>query len=385
MTVLPIDDVKPFVSVNSLPVQWGTGAAALRIVSSRLTRLHPRGIFFKPRIMRFRGDLDLLGWTKEQCIPSAAGLCETKLSVMFPFPESPVVSEKLEWLCSSGNTGRVIVNTSRYDTSACDIIDNRMDFVYANGYIFSASTALPDWVYWTICLMVVYLVRCLSRFVLSSLGESKLSNLQKLEPGSKVDPKIDQKIDQTTIKQTPAIINQKPATMTTSVTPDTLESTQQSIVNTEACLAVCGGCMFLVLIHGDHMFTTQEDLILHWFSVFYVGAYAALLAGTRLATRFYHSSRKDPPFYNLLAGVLQMVASRLYAGAETPYNAPLIFIISMRAITKSRRRVDLLRAITLLLDSIMLGLMAAFGFGYPKPYLTAVLTAAAAAADLLVY
>lgn len=344
-----MDDTKPFVSVNSLPVQWGTGAAALRIASSRLTRLHPRGIFFKPSIMRFREDLDLLGWTRERCGPSAGGLCETDVSVMFPFLQPPLVGERLEWLCSSVNTGRVVVNTSRYDVSSCDIIDGQRDFVYADGYLFSASTALPDWAYWTVCLMVVYLVRCLSRFVLASLGNAQTG--------------IDQKRG-----------DQKQG----------VDAARKTEVNTEVCLSVCVGCTLLVLAHGDHMFTTQEDLILHWFTVFYVGAYATLLAGTRIATRIYHSSRKDPPFYNLLAGVLQMVASRLYAGAETPYNAPLIFVISMRAMTKSRRRVDFLRAVTLLLDSVMLGLMAAFGFGYPKPYLTAVLTASAAAADLLV-
>ena len=347
MTILQLDDTKPFVSVNGQPVKWESGSAALRMLSSRLTRIHPRGVFFKPRVMRSR-DLERVGWGRQRCVQSPVGLCETDTSFMFQSWQTPVVSERLDWQCQSSNTGRTVTNVSRYDASACDVVDARMDFVYADGFLFSAATALPDWVYWTVCILVVYLVRCLSRYVLASLGRADQTDAE-----GKV--KINKTTDQ-----------------------------QQTSVHAEACLAVCAVCTFLVLIHGDRVFITQEDLIFYWFTVFYIGSYASLLLGTRLAARLQLSSGPDPPFYNLLAGVLQLVAARLYAGAETPYNPPLIFIVAVRALVKSRRRVDILRAVTLMLDACMLGLMIAFGFGYPKPYLTAVLTAAAAGADLLV-
>ena len=389
MAIMQLDDARPFVSVNGQPVKWGSGSAALRMLSSRQTRIHARGVFFKPRMMRSR-DLEKVGWGRQRCVQSPVGLCETDTSFMFLSWQTPVVSERLDWLCPSSNTGRMVTNTSRYDASACDVVDARMDYVYADGVLFSAATALPDWVYWTVCLLVVYLVRCLSRYVLASLGRADQADAQqttniKTNIKPSINPNIKPSINPS-IKP-----NIKPSikpniTTNTKTQIKTNENTDQKqpSVHAEACLVVCAACTFLVLIHGDWVFTTQEDLIFYWFTVFYIGSYASLLLGTRLAARLQLSSGPDPPFYNLLAGVLQLVAMRLYAGAETPYSPPLIFIVAVRALVKSRRRVDILRAITLMLDACMLGLMIAFGFSYPRPYLTAVLTAAAAGADLLV-
>ena len=95
------------------------------------------------------------------------------------------------------------------------------------------------------------------------------------------------------------------------------------------------------------------------------------------------AARKDPPFYNLLAGVLQLVACRLYCGAETPYNPPLLFIVATRAFVKSRRGADFLRCLTLLLDGVFLGLGCCLGFGPEPQYLIALFAAAMAGADVL--
>jgi hypothetical protein len=79
-----------------------------------------------------------------------------------------------------------------------------------------------------------------------------------------------------------------------------------------------------------------------------------------------------------------LVASRLYCGAETPYNPPLIFIIAVRMAVKSRRGSDILRSLTLLLDAFMASLVCILGFSPDSRYLIALFTAACAASDSLV-
>ena len=126
------------------------------------------------------------------------------------------------------------------------------------------------------------------------------------------------------------------------------------------CLSACFLCLVLVVIEGGRCFVTREDAMFCWSVVFYmcVCFYSwVLVRAFRSEINEYmpglsaQISDRDPPFYNPLAGVLQPVASRLYAGAETPYNPPLVFIVAVRALIKCRRRVDLIRCVTLVLDA----------------------------------
>jgi hypothetical protein len=229
-----------------------------------------------------------------------------------------------------------VTNATRYDISACDVLDANTDFVMLDSTLFeSTSSDLPDWAYWIVCLLVVYLVRCLSRYVLVSLSKDKSF-------------------------------------------PDPVQ-----------CVLACVLCVSLVVSQGDFVYVTEEELIFYRFTVFYVAAYACLFAGSRVLA-FINSSysatptTSDPPFYNLLAGVMLLVASRLYCGAETPYNPPLIFIITVQLLVKSRRGSQALRSFTVLLDAFMLSLICNLGFGPSHHYLIALSTAAAAASDVLV-
>lgn len=335
MGILPLDASKPFLTVNGAAVQWHTGAAALRCLSSRLTRINAHGVMFKPREWRIRRDFQSLpGWSGVACAPSAHGLCSANESVAFPSSQVPLVGESMDAVCGSKDTGRGVVNVTRYDASACDVLDAGRDYVWAEGVLYlNTTTALPAWAYWTVCILVVFLVRCLSKYILASLKEGK----------------------------------EKP-----------------DYPNPIVCLAACAACSALVMAQGDATFVTHEDLIFYWFTVFYILSYGSLFLGTRLLAKVRHSARKDPPFYNLLAGVMQVVACRLYGGAETPYNPPLLFIVGTRAIVKSRRGNDFVRALTLLLDGLFLGLGCALGFSPSKEYLIALFAAASAAADVLV-
>ena len=336
MAIFALDESKPYLMIGGQPIQWHTGSTALWCLSSSLTRINPHGVMFKPSDWRLRPGLESLpGWTASACAPSAYGLCESNDSIVFPSAQTPLVGQSLDRICTSANTNRGVVNTSRYDPSACDILDSGRDFVWANGLLYvNPGTALPTWAYWTVCALVVFLVRCLSKYILASLRDRK------------------------------------------SKTPD--------YPSPAVCMLACAACTGLVTMQGDSAFVTREDVIFYWFTVFYIVAYGCLFAGTRLLSRVQHSARKDPPFYNLLAGVMQLVACRLYCGAETPYNPPLLFIVATRVVIKSRRGNDFIRALTLLLDSLFLGLGCGLGFSPQQKYLVAHFTAAAAAADVLV-
>jgi hypothetical protein len=332
-SIFQIDNTYPFISTNGVRVQWHSGAAAQWALSSLLVRIHPKGIMFKAQGWHMR-DLARLGWTSVSCAPSAHGLCQSGESVFFPSSQDPEISETRSRECSSSKTNRVISNTSRYDTSACDVLDTQWDFVYTAEVMSRLDTSLPSWIYWSVCIIVIFLIRCLSRYILSSLRDT---------PGQK----------------------------------------EHETPNPWVSVAVSSACTILIVSQGDTSFVTHEDLIFYWYTVFYIATYTCLFLGARATKRVYRIAIKDPPFYNLIAGVLQLVTSRLYSGAETPYNPAIVFIIAVRTITKSRRKVAFLRGVTLVLDACMLSLMTLLGFGPEPHYLVAISVGAMAWTDFL--
>ena len=345
-TIFQIDASYPSISIGGQPVDWHSGAAAHWALSSLLVRIHPRGVVFKKQGWHIR-DLRSLGWKAESCPPSAHGLCQAGESVYFPSSQPPEVSELLAGQCSSSNTQRFITNSTRYDMSACDVLDRRMDFVYARDIISYSDTSLPSWIYWSVCFLVVFLVRCLSRYMLATL---RVKSPDPQEQGGQTG-------SESPIEQT---------------TPSPFVSLVASAV-----------CALLILSQGDKAYVTEEELIFHWFTALYVVVYGCAFISVKAFNTISRSATDDPPFYNLLAGVLQLVAIRLYAGAETPYNAPLLFIVSVRALAKSRRKVNLIRGVTLLLDACMLSLMCILGFGHDPCYLVALFAAAGVWSDFL--
>ena len=343
-TIYQIDSAYPYLSINGISIEWSSGAALQRVLSSLLVRVHPRGVVFKKQGWHLR-ELSRAGWKTEHCPPSGHGLCQTAQSVLFPSALPPEVNEGMAGMCGSSGTARVITNETRYDASACDVLDRRIDYVYANEVIYYLDTSLPAWIYWTVCVGVIFLVRCLSRYILASLSPNPTATTAGGMP---------------------------PGDSQGKATPDPWVS-----------LAASGGCTALILSQGDRAFVTHEDMIFHWFTVLYVCAYAGQFLGVRVINKISRAAIHDPPFYNLLAGVLQLVATQLYAGAETPYNPPLVFIIAVRALAKSRREVNVIRGVTLLLDACMLSLMCTLGFGLDAHYLIAIFTAALAWTDML--
>lgn len=318
--IFPIDEGTPYVIVNSLPVLWHTGQAAMYLATSSLARLNERGLVVKDSTWHPRSLPS--AWLRHPCRLSPYGLCMSGDSIAFPSGQMPVVDELQDYVCASASTNRAVTNLTRYDTSSCDLAVK--DFVFSQDALYvSDGLRLPDWIYWTVCVLVVYLVRCLSKYILCAL-------------------------------------------------------TKQDFPNEFICVSACAVVTILIVSQGNAVFVTEEDLIIYHFTLAYIGCYVLLFVSTR-ATK-----NTTVPFYNLLCGVMQLVALRIFGGTETPYTPPLIFIIATRIFVKSRRGNDILRSITTLLDAFMLSLMAVYGFMPDPRYLVAVGATAWAASDVLV-
>ena len=85
--------------------------------------------------------------------------------------------------------------------------------------------------------------------------------------------------------------------------------------------------------------------------------------------------------FDLAAGVLQLVVSRLYTGAETPYNPIILLIVSTRALTKLRRP-SAGHALTALADASYVALACDLGFLPDPAYLVALVACAHLIAEL---
>jgi hypothetical protein len=153
MTIYEIDETRPFISSQGLPVQWHTGGCASEILSSRAVRVNARGLNFKDKSWHVRKSLPSLGWAVEGCSSSAYGMCNTDSSVVFPSLQTPLVNERRDGECESSETLRAVTNLSRYDASACDVLDADRDYLLAGGVLYTrGSYSLPLWMYWTICV-----------------------------------------------------------------------------------------------------------------------------------------------------------------------------------------------------------------------------------------
>lgn len=102
---------------------------------------------------------------------------------------------------------------------------------------------------------------------------------------------------------------------------------KKNIENQLYIVAGCLVCLLVILKDGDIMYATTSDVTFYYACLIYVLVYC-----------FYHLFNiykgGNQPIFNLVAGTLQLVAVRLYNGAETPYNPPILFVVASRALQK---------------------------------------------------
>lgn len=337
--VFDLADAVPWLTVNNARVTFDRGWDAFVVADSSCVRVSARGIQSKPSHWTPRA-LDAGKWASVSCEPgSSGGLCETlDGGVVFPAADRgflPVYDAAAAWgrmACTRSVDGRVLFpGGGSYDVSACDVLDDGGDVVLCGRTISFARTALPDWAYWTVCLIAVYAVRSLSYLV-----------AQRVEGGDKHERHM-----------------------------------WEDLLTVAACLAVLP---ITLAPDGDAWFVTHEEAFFFLSSCVYVGIYAVLFA-----VYLYEGGGADPPIYNLIAATLQVIACRLYNGAETPYNPVVIWAIATRALVKMRsQRIALLRVgLSTLADSLYLSLMCVIGFEHSAYYLVALFTLAMATSDAL--
>lgn len=334
-----LDESVPFLRSSGVDVRFEAGWDAFVVADSSCVRVNARGVQAKPSHWAPR-QLGA-GWATRECVPGASpALCELRDGASaFPSRAAglpPRYNASSAWGglgCSRPVDGRVMDPSGGYDLSACDVLDGGGDVLLCGRSLSFARTALPDWSYWALCLIAVFVVRSLSYLVVHRVEQHAAR------------PK----------------------------------SWWEDALTVLACAAV----LPLVLSpDGDAGFVTHEEALFFGATCAYVAGYAALYAAYALS-----GGGDDPPIYNLIAATLQVIACRLYLGAETPYNPVIIWAVATRGLVKLRsqpRQGAALAGLSGLADSFVLSLMCVLGFEHSPLYLVALFALSMATSDALV-
>lgn len=332
--VFDLDDSVPFLRSRGQAVSLNAGWDAFVVADSSCVRVNARGVYAKPSHWKPR---KLSGiWSTKTCMPGASSaLCETSNGAVFP-DSVPRYNASKVWgglRCSRASDGRLMDPSYGYDISACDVLDGGGDVVLCGRSLGFSRTSMADWVYWTLCLLAVFIVRSLSYLVAS-----------RVRPGSLAS-----------------------------------EARPCDVWTVLACVAI----LILALApEGDAGFVTIEETLFFGWTCLYVGCYIAVF----VCCQFFGLAKSDPPIYNLIAASVQVITCRLYLGAETPYNPVIIWAIATRALVKLRAPLTedwLLNFVTTFIDSLSLTLISVLGFEHNRLYLVALGTLALSVSDAL--
>ena len=309
-------------------VRWDGGWDALVVADSSCVRVNARGVFAKPSHWTPR-NLSGSGWTETECVPSGDSLCVTSEGAVFP-SGVPRYNASRAWghgVCARGGDGRILDAGHGYDLSACDVLDSGGDAVVCGRTASFRRTAMGNVPYWLMCVLAVYMVR--------SLSYSIVHRIQPQTAGG------------------------------------------DGVMTAGACLLVLP---LALAPEGDICSVTVEEQLFFGAMCCYAVLYGVLF----WVYRAMHAADApaDPPIYNLIAGTLQVIACRLYCGAETPYNPVLIWAVGTRAMVKLMSEFDETTSVTTFVDSLVLSLMCMMGFGGSPLYLAGLFAVALAAADV---
>lgn len=331
--VLPLDEARPWIVSGGAQVDWTSGGGAFLLASAPVVRLNYRGVTTEARTARLR-DLPVLGWASAHCNLSARGFCASEMGVAFPTaPTAPRATDDastlpLDWqaLACADATGRVVTHAPVYDLSACDLLDEGADVLYSAGVLYFRNSALSPWVYWTLIVGAILLVRALARNVQAHRGQAELDASQRVP------------------------------------------------------LAASLVCILLVSHEGGALYATEADYVFYAATMIYCLAYLGyhtlfLVRAHALGVALDGCPPPQPPVFNLAAGVLQLIVSRLYTGAESPYNPIILLILCTRALTKLRSP-SAANALTALADASYVALACDLGFLPDPAYLVALVASA---------
>lgn len=327
-----LQDARPVLTSEDLPLHWWDGGPAFTLASAGATRLNFRGLYTYPPEALVRGEreLEAAGWHRVACNVSAWALCSSDVGHALPTgrprtPERLAMVETDGWadLGCADSLGKVLVAEGVYDLSACDVLDEGVDLLYTPGRLYHRHGALPLWKYWLCVVLAIVLVRSLSHNV-KGLWEPR------------AEPR----------RQWPA-------------------------------LAAALGLVALAVLDGDGAYVTVADQAFFWLTIAYVAAYLGLHAS--------HEDGGQRPVFNVIVATLQLAAMRFYTAAETPYNLVLIGMLACRGWTKLLLARQRTHGLSVMLDSVYLSLCVELAFNGTREALVAVLGAAFVAGQLLAW
>ena len=302
-----------------------------------------------------------MGWKAKQCEPTSGSLCAHGNWTVFPVePSVPSYNPMYtlngeDWIgCTRENDGRVLeAGLNTYDMSSCDVLDGGWDVLLVDHTLAFKNTAVDTWIYWTLCLLVIYIVRSLSYLVVLRLH-----------------PAEDQKACGARGKAMNAV-KMKGAWGGVPAVDVWTRSTNARTAG--ACLLTWVLCVLPV---WNTVYVTVEEQLFFLGVSMYVLFYAIM---------WYMSTHtEDPPLYNMVVATVLLAVTRLYTGAETPYTPVLMWAVGTRTLMKLRNTYwSRIVATTVMLDSFLLSLLAVLGFEYSHLYLILIGALALIASDVL--
>ena len=302
-----------------------------------------------------------MGWKAKQCEPTSGSLCAHGNWTVFPVePSVPSYNPMYtlngeDWIgCTRENDGRVLeAGLNTYDMSSCDVLDGGWDVLLVDHTLAFKNTAVDTWIYWTLCLLVIYIVRSLSYLVVLRLH-----------------PAEDQKACGARGKAMNAV-KMKGAWGGVPAVDVWTRSTNARTAG--ACLLTWVLCVLPV---WNTVYVTVEEQLFFLGVSMYVLFYAIM---------WYMSTHtEDPPLYNMVVATVLLAVTRLYTGAETLYTPVLMWAVGTRTLMKLRNTYwSRIVATTVMLDSFLLSLLAVLGFEYSHLYLILIGALALIASDVL--
>jgi hypothetical protein len=223
-------------------------------------------------------------------------------------------------LACEDSAAKLLTNKGVYDVSACDILDHGLDLVYYHpSKVAHRHSETPLWKYWTMVILAIVLVRCLS-YNVQGLWEAGHSDAAASEGGGAGTMTRGK-------EQWPALL---------------------------ASLVL----LILVLIDGDAAYVTTADQLFFWSTAAYILAYLAIHGWAQFKKRIQSpesqgiedmeqmeeqdeggaddesperaQERYERPVYNIIVATLQLVVMHFYSSAETPYNIVLLGMLACR-------------------------------------------------------